>query len=164
MNRQTLVVALAAILVVGGAVGAILWSTRKNVVAVSGEITRVRTHAIDEQNSIAIIDLKITNPSDQYFGVRDVDVKLETADGKTPEPMVVSEIDAQRLFNYYPQLGPKNARSLIIRDRIRAGETAERMLAVSFPVSARAIGDRKSLRLIVTETDGRKSEIIEQRR
>jgi hypothetical protein len=164
MNRQTLVVALAAILVVGGAIGAILWSTRRNVVAVSGEITRVRTHEIDPESSIAIIDLKITNPADQYFGIRDVDVKLETADGKTPEAMVVSEVDAERLFNYYPQLGPKAARSLIIRDRIRSGETAARMLAVRFPVPAKAISDRKSLRLIITETDGKKSEITEQRR
>ncbi|HET8547715.1 MAG TPA: hypothetical protein VFL57_06925, partial [Bryobacteraceae bacterium] len=95
MNRQTVVVALVALLVVGGAVGMILWSTRKNVVAVTGEITRVRTHETDPENSIAIIDLKITNPGGQYFGVRDVEVKLETADGKTPESMVVAEVDAQ---------------------------------------------------------------------
>jgi hypothetical protein len=163
VNTRTLAVALVALVIVAAAVVAILWGTRKNVVAVHGEITRVRTHEIDPESSIVIVDLKITNPSGQYFGVRDVEVRLETADGTTPEAMVISDVDAKRLFSYYPVLGPKTAQTLIVSDRIRAGETAERMVAARLPLPAKAVADRKSLRLIVTETDGRRSEILEQR-
>ena len=163
MNSRTLAVALVALVVVTAAVVAILWGTRKNVVAVHGEITRVRTHEIDTESSIAIVDLKINNPSGQYFGVRDVELRLEAADGTRPDAAVMAEMDAQRLFSYYPVLGPKTASTLRIGDRINAGETADRMVAARLSTPAKGIADRKSLRIIVTETDGRKSEIVERR-
>jgi hypothetical protein len=163
VNSRTVAVGLVALVIVTVAVVAILWGTRKNVVSVKGEITRVRTHEIDGGNTIVVVDMKITNPYGQYFGVRDVDVRLQAPDGQTPEPMVVSEIDAQRLFSYFPALGAKTAKSLVVRDRINAGETAERMIAVRLPVPAKAVAERKSLRVIITETDGKTAEIVEQR-
>jgi hypothetical protein len=161
VNSRTVAVGLVALAIVTAAVVVILWGTRENVIGVKGEISRVRVHEISPGNTILILDLKITNPYGQYFGVADVAVQLEASDGQTPEPMIVSDVDAQRLFTYFPVLGQKTAKSLIMRDRINAGETVQRMLAVRFPVPAKAISDRKSLRLTITETDGKKVEITE---
>ena len=72
-----------------------------------GKILKVRTAPLDENSSIAVIDFRISNPSDILFEVRDVTVEMEDKAGKSYLGQTVSEMDAQRLFEAVPVLGTK---------------------------------------------------------
>ena len=111
-----------------------------------------------------MIDFRVTNPSTTQFVVKDVDVTLDTSDGKTIEGSIFSEIDARRLFDYYKVLGTKFNATLLTRDKINSGETVDRMLAVRFTASDEGIQNRKAIHIVIHDVDGIQTEIIEHRK
>jgi hypothetical protein len=164
MNKQALVAGVIALVVVGAVVGGILYSTRKNAVEVAGEVLKVRSHQIDPTNTIVAIDFRITNPSTQQFVVNEVEVFLDTKDGKSIAGDIFSEIDARRMFDYYKVLGPKHNETLVRREKINSGQSVDRMIAARVESTDAGVQDRKALRLVVHDVDGPKSEIVEVRK
>jgi hypothetical protein len=77
---------------------------------------------------------------------------------------VVSEGDAQRIFEYYPALGQKYNPSLVARTRIAARQSMDRMLAARFEVPEKELQARRRLIIRVEEVDGAVSEIAERAR
>jgi hypothetical protein len=161
MNKQVVIVALIAVSVVGAIVGAILFSTRHNKVEVTADILKVRSHQIDAGSTIVVVDFRVHNPSTQQFLVRDVDVFLDTGDGKAIPGDIFSEMDATSMFEYYKVLGPKHNTTLIRRERLDSGQSVDRMIAARFDASDEAVQGRKAIRLIIHDADGPKSEIVE---
>ena len=129
----------------------------------AGKILKVRTLALDENSSLAVVDFRVTNSADYAVVVREVDVTLEAANGASVGGATVSESDARRLFQYYPILGEKYNDSLIIRDRIKPHATLDRMIAVRFEMPVAKLDARKRLRLSVVDVDGPSGELIETR-
>lgn len=163
MNRQTLTAALIAILVVVGLAVGILYLTRHNHLELTGSVLKVRSQMVDSKNTMAVIDFRVTNPSTNQFVVRNVEVFIDDKDGNPVETNIFSEIDAKRLFDYYPVLGKKFNDTLRIKDKIEPGQTFDRMIAVGIPVTDTALQQRKGLRLEIEDLDGSKSLIREAR-
>ena len=65
------------------AVGGIFLMQRGDRIELPGKILKVRTAPLDEESSIAVIDFRITNPSDVQFEVRTVTVEMEDNQGKS---------------------------------------------------------------------------------
>lgn len=130
-----------------------LYATSGSHVELLGSIQKVRTLPLDENSAAAIIDFRVRNPSDYMFIVRKVEVTMVDPSGKTQDGMVISEGDAQKLFEYYPVLGQKYNNSLLIRARIKPGESVDRMLAVRFEVPEKLVQQRKGLRILIVEVD-----------
>ena len=141
-----------------------LWFTRKNQLAVSGRIVKVRTHAVDADNTIAVLDFRVTNPSALLLKVREAEAVLVPASGPEVTGETVSEMDAVRLFGYFKDLGQKYNPSLLINDRINPGQTIDRMLAVSFKVPQAQFENRKAIRLRIRDVDGAVVEITDRPR
>ena len=148
-----------ALLIGGG-----LYWTRNNRLELKGEVLKVRSYSIDQNYTVAVIDFRATNPSTSQFVVKDIDVTLDTSDGKSLDGSIFSEIDARRLFDYYKMLGTKFNPTLLTRDKINSGETVDRMLAVRFTASDAAIQDRKAIHIVVHDVDGIQTEIVERRK
>ena len=146
------------------AIAAVLYVQRGAHVVLKGSVQKVRTLALDENSSAAVIDFRATNPSDYPFIVREVSVVLVEPDGTTHEGLVVSEVDAMRLFEYYPVLGQKFNDSLIARTKVNPRETIDRMLAVRFEVPEQRLQGRQNLRIRISELDAPPSEIEEVQR
>lgn len=157
------VAGVVAVAVVGAVIGGILYSTRQNRVELSGEVLRVRTHAVDNENTVVFADIRISNPSTQQFVVQDVQVFLEEEGGGSVPGDSFSETDALRLFTYYPVLGKKHNPNLMIRQKVNSGETIDRMVSVRFPGTEERVQKRKGLRIVVTDVDGAKTEIVEKK-
>ena len=162
MNKQVVVAGSIAVLLVAAVVSSILFSTRHNRVELNGTLLRVRTQAIDADNTVVLADIRITNPSTQQFVVEDVQVLLEPQSGDPIPGDTFSETDAQRLFTYYPVLGKKYNPNLMIRQKINPGQAIDRMISVRFPGSEEQVQKRKALRIIVRDIDGAKTEIVEK--
>jgi hypothetical protein len=158
MNRQNVVAGAIAVIIVVIAISSILYSTKGNKVQLTGTMLRVRTHSVDAENTVVFADIRVTNPSTQQFVVQDVDVFVDDLKGDS-----FSETDAQRLFEYYPVLGKKYNPNLMVRQKINPGESIDRMVTVRFGATDERIRDRKALRIVITDVDGAKTEIVEKR-
>jgi hypothetical protein len=149
------------IVVVVIAVLAIFYIQRGAHVELRGSVQKVRTLALDENSSAALIDFRVLNPSDYPFVVREATVTLFEPGGKTIEGMIIAEVDAQRLFEYYPALGQKYNDSLVIRTKVNPRQTMDRMLAVRFDVPETRLQARQGLRIRIEEIDGPVSDIVD---
>lgn len=164
MNKQAVVAGVIALGIASAIVGGILYSTRHNRIQVTGEILKVRSHQIDPGRTVVVVDFRVANPSTQEFMVREVEVFLDTKDGKSIKGDVFSEIDAQRLFDYYKVLGTKHNTTLMRRAKVNPGQTADRMIALRFDTSDAGVQERKALRMVIHDMDGPSSEVIETRK
>jgi hypothetical protein len=159
------IIALIAILIVGGLVGGGLYWTRNNKLQLNGQVLGVRSFAPEPNQTITVIDFRVTNPSPDQFVVKDVDVYLDTKDGKTVDAANFGDADAQRVFDYYKVLGKKYNQTLLTREKINPGQTVDRMIAVRFDVSDQDVTNRKAVRVLISDIDGQaKSEITEARK
>lgn len=161
MNKQVVIIGVIALAIVSAVVGSILFSTRHNKVEVTADILKVRSHQFDPNSTIVVVDFRVNNPSTQQFLVRDVEIFLDTADGKSLPGDIFSDVDAQRMLEYYKVLGPKHNKTLIRRERLDSGQSVDRMIAARIDANDEAVHDRKAIRLIIHDVDGPKSEVIE---
>jgi hypothetical protein len=162
VSRQFWAWLVVGLLVMSVVVVGILHWTRGAHLELKGAVLKVRVQEMDERSAVAIVDFRFVNPSDQMFQVRTVTVTLEDARGNLAEGRVASELDAQRLFQFYPALGQKFNDTLRPRDKIAARQSMDRMVAARFEMPASAIAARKNLRLRIEDVDGVVSELAEK--
>ena len=162
MRIRLLIYMLAGLAVVAAGVAWVLYSQRGGHMELTGTILKVRTLSTDENSSVAVIDFRITNVADYPWMVRSVSVAVTDGQGYLVEGSTISDVDAARLFEYFPLLGQKYNDSLIPRVRIRPHQSVDRMVSVRFEVPEAQLRTRKSLHVRVEEVDGGFSEIAEE--
>jgi hypothetical protein len=150
------------LVVVAIGLGGVFYMQRGAHVELKGSVLKVRTAALDENSSLAVIDFRFVNPSDVPFVVRTVDVTMEGKDGSTALGLPISEMDAKRLFQYYPLLGQKFNDSLLMRDKIPARQAEDRMIATRFDMPVDKLETRKTFRIRIEDVDGPVSELVEK--
>jgi len=137
------------------AVAGIFYMQRGSRIELPGKILKVRTAALDDQSSIAVIDFRISNPSNILFEVRTVTAQMEGSDGSISEGQVTSDSDAARVMQVLPVLGEKYNKTLMVKERIGAHGSADRMAAVRFEVPLEKLEARRRLTVRIEEVDGK---------
>jgi len=145
-------------------VGFVFYVQRGAHVELKGTVLKVRSQAMDENSSVAVVDFRFVNPSNFPFVVHEVNVSIQYQNGKTVEGTQVSELDARRLFEYYPALGQKYNDSLIMRDKIPGRATMDRMIVSRFEVPESTLEGRKNLKVRIVDVDGPEAELQEIRK
>jgi hypothetical protein len=162
MNKTLLNALGIAVLVVAAIVGGVFYMQRGAHVELQGRILKVRTAPLDENSSVAVLDFRFTNIADYPFAVRDVTVALEDSAGKPIQGTPIAETDAQHLFEAIPLLGQKYNASLIVRDKIPAHASEDRMIAARFDIPEAQLEKRRQLSIRVEDVDGPVSELKEK--
>ena len=144
------------------AVGGIFLMQRGDRIELPGKILKVRTAPLDEDSSVAVIDFRITNPSNILFEVRTVTVEMDDNQGKSYLGQPVSEMDAKRLFEGLPVLGTKFNPTLIMRERLGSHGSADRMIAARFQAPMALLDGRKRFVVRIEEVDGKSFEYAER--
>ena len=85
MSKQFLIFFGVGVLVIVVAVITILSANKGSHLELKGKIMKIRTGALSDQDSIAVLDFRVENPSNVPFVVRQVEVTLEKKDGSTAE-------------------------------------------------------------------------------
>jgi hypothetical protein len=160
VNRQVLVYIAAGLAVVAAAIALTLFFTRGSHLELTGTVQKVRTLAVEDNGSIAVVDFRFTNPSDYTYVVKKVTVTFTTQDGQKLEGQNIAEIDARRVFEGYPALGQKYNETILPKDKIPAKQTTDKMIAVRFDVPEAKIQNPKQIRIRIDDVDGAISEII----
>lgn len=154
---------VGGLLVVAAGVGGVFYMQRGAHVELKGGVLKVRTQAMDEKSSVAVVDFRFVNPSNYPFVVKEVTVSIVDKDGKTLEGQPVSELDARRLFQYYPQLGQKYNDSLMMRDKIMGRQSMDRMISTRFEEPEATIESRRKLTVRIVDVDGPVAELQESK-
>jgi hypothetical protein len=144
------------------AVAGVLYMQRGAHVELNGSVLKVRTQAMDENSSVAVVDFRFVNPSNYNFVVREVGVSIEDKDGKAIEGAPVSELDARRLFEYYPQLGQKFNETLMMKNKLAPHQSQDRMIVARFEAPEAVLQSRKNLTVRIVDVDGPTSELREK--
>jgi len=142
-------------------VAGITFMQRGARVGLAGRVLKVRTAPLDEKSSVAVLDFRLTNPSDVLFVVRSVTVLMDDPDGKQYEGQTASEVDARRLFEAVPLLDKKYNDTLVVREKIASHASADRMVAARFEAPESRLEARKRFVVRVEEVDGAVSEFVE---
>ncbi|MGB9458219.1 MAG: hypothetical protein WCB12_19375 [Bryobacteraceae bacterium] len=154
MSRTLLVTFAIGIVIIAIAVAGVVYMQRGAHIELPGTILKVRTAPLDDQSAAAVIDFRVTNPSDYPFQVRSVTVVLESQSGAEAEGATASEMDAQRLMAGVPLLGEKYNPSLMVRERVPPRTTLDRMIAARFEVPDSQLQARKRFLVKIEEVDG----------
>jgi hypothetical protein len=161
MRLRLAVFVLLGLAVAGTGVALVFYAQRGAHLVIQGSVSKVRTVATDENGSVAIVDFRFANVADYRWVVRKVDVSVTDAQGYTVPGSTVSEVDAARLFEYFPLLGQKFNDSLLARARLEPHQIVDRMIAARFEIPEAQLQARKSLRIRIEDVDGAVSEISE---
>ena len=154
MSKQFMIFFGVGVVVVVLAVIGILSYTKGSHLVLQGEILKVRTGALSDSDSVAVLDFRVTNPSDIPFVVRQVQVSLDQPNGNTVEGNNVVKEDLKQLFQYNRFLGERYNDGLAIKDTIPPHSTVDRMLAVRFDVKDSDLESAKSIHLSIQDMDG----------
>ena len=154
MNKQFLIFLGVGLVVIGAAIFVVFSSTKGNHLELKGEVLKIRTGALDEKTSAAILDVRLTNPSDVPFVVREVSVTVDGQDGQSASGSLISKTDLKQLFAYNRFLGDQYNDGLGIKDSIPAHASVDRMVAVRFDIPAPQLDSSKLLHFEVQDMDG----------
>jgi len=142
----------------------IFWFQRGAHIQLKGSVLKVRTLSLEPESTIAVLDFRITNPADYEFVIGRVEVFLEDGSGQRIQADNVAEVDAKRLFEYYPILGQKYNETLLMRDRVPARQTWDRMICVRVAAPETQVLRRKQFVVRMEDVDGPVAEIGEASR
>jgi hypothetical protein len=162
LSRQFLTTFGIGLVVILIAVAVILYVQRGAHIELKGAILKVRTMGMEDNSSLAVIDFRFVNPSNYPFVVRNVDVSVTGTNGQNVTSTPVSEVDAKRIFEFYPMLGHKYNLSLLSRDKIPARQSEDRMIAARFEIPVSELDTRKNLTIRIEDVDGPVSELTEK--
>ena len=158
--KKPLVLAFSlAVVIVLVVIAGFFWVQRGAHLELRGQILKVRTAPLDENQSVAVVDFRFLNLADYEYNVFKVTVIVEDKAGMSIEGMTISETDARHLFEALPLLGEKYNPSLIMRNRIPPHATEDRMIAASFPMAEEQLDMRRGITVRIQEADGVVSEI-----
>jgi len=154
MSKQFLIVFGVALLVVGAAVFFIVYGNRGSHLVLNGKVLKVRTGALSDQDCIAVLDIRLENPSDVPFVVREVEVTLNKQDGSTATAAIIAKTDLHQVFQFNRFLGDQYNDSLSIKDKVPPHSTVDRMVAARFDVPNKDLENAKNLHVSIQDMDG----------
>ena len=125
---------------------------------IDGTITNVRTLAMDEYASVAIVDFEGANSSDILFVVEDREIIVVDENGIRYEGSTIGAFDLEQLFKYFTALGEMKNEPLVRSTKLAPGDTIQGVVAARFEISKDQIDARRELILRISDADGGISE------
>lgn len=142
------------LLIIGSAIFAVFYSTKGSHLELKGQVLKIRSGAIDDKNSAAVLDFRLENVSDIPFMVRQVKVTAEKNTDESVEGDVISKSDYKALLEFNRFLGAQYNEGLSLKDRIPPHQRVDRMVAVRFEMPEAQLESAKQLRLWIQDVDG----------
>ncbi len=138
--------------------GALLWFALEisdwRTAQLDGKITQVRTLAMDERSSVAIVDFEASNPSSVEMMIGDRTLGIENQQGIPYEGRTLGSFDIKQLFKYFPALGEMKNAPLIKRVRIPVGKFVGGVIAARFEIPKHELDLRQQITLRIADIDG----------
>lgn len=143
-----------ALAIVAVLLALVLWGNRGSQVRLESRILKTRLIPADESSCIAVLEVRIKNPSNVTFVVRDVHPKVILADGTELDGEPVAQVDVDRVLDALKIHGPRYNPVLKSKDTFTGSWQGDRTVAATFPRAAAEIERRKGFAIDVEDVDG----------
>ena len=143
-----------ALVIVAVLLALVFWANRGSQLRLESRILKTRVIPADEASSIAVLEVRIKNPSNVTFVVRDVHSKVILADGTELDGDLVAQIDLDRVLEGLKIYGPRYNPVLKAKDSFTGSWQGDRTVVATFPRSAAEIERRKGFVIDVDDVDG----------
>ena len=143
--------------------GAIYFYNEGATPTLAGEITEVRTLAMDEVSSVAVVNFAATNTSDRIVFIHQREVTMTDENGSAHIGLPVQVADIQNLFQYFPILGGMKDAPLLPRTEVEPGAELHGLVAARFDLPKHELDARQSLVVKFYNELGRSTELSETR-
>jgi hypothetical protein len=143
-----------AFLIVAGVAALILYNNRGSQVRLESRILKTRLIPADDASTLAVLEVRIKNPSNVTFVVRDVQTKVILADGTELDGLPVAQIDLDRVLDALKIHGPRYNPVLKAKESFDGMWQGDRTVVATFPRAATEIERRKGFIIIVDDVDG----------
>jgi len=154
MSKQFAIFLGIGVVVVAIALVFILYGNKGSHLDLKGGILKVRTGAIDENSSAAVLDFRVQNTSDVPLVVRDVTITADPPSGDPIESQIIAKRDYQQLLLFNRFLGQQYNEGLSIKDKIAPHQQVDRMVAARFEVPQAQLDKAKQIRMVIADMDG----------
>jgi hypothetical protein len=129
----------------------------------NGEITEVRTLAMDEASSVAVVNFSGLNTSDRIIFIHQRELTMTDENGADHIGLPVQVVDIQGLFDYFPILGGMKDAPLLPRTEIEPGAELRGLVAARFNLPKHELDARTALVLKFYNDQKRYTELWETR-
>ena len=163
MNKQFLGFLGIGLLLASGVWYFFYSSTKDMALAVNGEILKVRTVELSPHNICVMTDFRIRNTSNVVFMLRDAAIFVVLADGSEKEGHPLGRSEAENVFKFVPVIGAQYNQVLAMRDKVDAKVSIDRMTGATFSAEEKELIERKSIRLHLTDLDGKEFDLLERK-
>ena len=143
-----------ALFIVAVLLALVVWSNRGSQLRLESKILKTRVIPADETSSIAVLEVRIKNPSNVTFVVRDVHSKVILADGTELDGELVAQVDLDRVLEGLKIYGPRYNAVLKAKDSLAGSWQGDRTVVATFPRSAAEIERRRGFVIDVDDVDG----------
>lgn len=128
--------------------------TKGNHLAPAGFISNVRVQAIQEEETLMVIDFRLINDADVTMTAAKIDPWITTRGGQDIHGTLFASGDMPQTFKFYPSLGPILHPPLLLRGTIDGHQSKDFMVGVEFDVPARVVEGRKAVTLHIEDPTG----------
>lgn len=154
MSKPFLVAFGVAIAVIAIVVWQGFVSTKGNHLDPKGKIGKVRAQKVDDNETIVILDFNVKNDADIAMVVRNVEARLDAADGTPVNGSMIAGADLANFFRNYPETGEQYNPPLKARESIAGHSSIDRMVGIRFDVPDETVQKRRDVVLRVEDITG----------
>jgi hypothetical protein len=145
-------------------VGFTLWENQGSRLILKGNVVKVRTQKVDESNTAAVLEIRLNNPADLPFEVKNLKFVVETAAGPV-EGSLFHGKDLDAFLDFYKaSLGVRFNDSLRVGERLKSRTVVDRTVAASFALPEAELAGRKRFVVTLTAVDGKVPTVIAETR
>ncbi len=155
--KQMLAMLAASAAVIGIIVFFVVEQNQSTALHLQGEITAIRFNKLSDGGNLAILNLKVTNPTDFTFEIHDMQVEAVAADKKVTPSGVLSKREVVSYAEYEKIPG----KPIGLGDAFKKGETKEGIVAARFETPREDLKGQEivvrfiSVNRVVSEITGR---------
>ena len=154
MNKRLLIFFGIGVVAVAIAVVVILTANKGSHLELQGKILKVRTGPLGEGNSIAVMDFRVENPSDNPLWCEPWTSAWRRRMEMMVDGVTVSKADLKQIFQYNRFLGDQYNEGLGLQDTIAPHSTVDRMVAAHFEVGNDELEKAKAVHLSIQDVYG----------
>lgn len=128
--KQMLGMLAASAVLIGAIVFFLVEKNQSEALHLQGEITAIRFNKLSDNGNLAILNLKVTNPSTANFEVHNMEIEAVAADKKVTPAGVLSKREVVSYTEYEKIPG----KPIGLGDEFKKGETKEGIVSARFEV------------------------------
>ena len=162
MTKTFALTLMIGLLVVGAGIWAVFYKQAGAHIEPKGSILKVRTLKLDDNNSAAVVDIRLSNDADYDIVVRTIDTSAITGKGEV-QGNGVAAVDVKDLFKNFPVLGEQYNPVLKARDKVPPHASIDREVCAQFAIPVQELDQRKDLVVRVQDITGPTAELHEKK-